>query len=241
MSAAANAPDPPTQPSRSARLLGLVRRLIDYGKELAATIRERVFTDPISVRCGFGTADVALILARISRGLHRANALEARLLSKAHRLDAPPRRAASPSSPRPPRPATAPLTAKRTPHRPPAHPRSDRHRGPPPADRRRHRRHLSRPRHHAPPPTVARTAARDHQRGRQPRPPGERHARPGLSNRQPPYLPDRRRRPGKSPRPPAPARPETPRTASSWPRIGAKHRAIRRPRFPPPRPSTRGC
>jgi len=108
MSAAANAPDPPTQPSRSARLLGLVRRLIDYGKELAATIRERIVADPISVRCGFGTVDVGLILARIARGLHRANALEARLLSKAHRLDAPPRRAASPSSPRLPRPATAP-------------------------------------------------------------------------------------------------------------------------------------
>ena len=108
MSAAATVPDSPTQPSRSARLLGLVRRLIDYGKELAATIRERVVTDPISVRCGFGTVDVGLILARIARGLHRANALEARLLSKAHRLDAPPRRAASPSSPRLPRPATAP-------------------------------------------------------------------------------------------------------------------------------------
>jgi hypothetical protein len=108
MSAAATVPDSPTQLSRSARLLGLVRRLIDYGKELAATIRERVVTDPISVRCGFGTVDVGLILARIARGLHRANALEARLLSKAHRLDAPPRRAASPSSPRLPRPATAP-------------------------------------------------------------------------------------------------------------------------------------
>ena len=108
MSAAATVPDPPTQLSRSARLLGLVRRLIDYGKELAATIRERVVTDPISVRCGFGTVDVGLILARIARGLHRANALEARLLSKAHRLDAPPRRAASPSSPRLPRPAIAP-------------------------------------------------------------------------------------------------------------------------------------
>ncbi|MGA9016585.1 MAG: hypothetical protein WB509_29165, partial [Acetobacteraceae bacterium] len=77
MPAAANAPDPPTQPSRSANLLGLVRKLIDYGRELAATIRRRAFTDPIVVRCCFGTADVALILARISRGLHRANALEA--------------------------------------------------------------------------------------------------------------------------------------------------------------------
>ena len=108
MSAAANAPDPPTQPSRSASLLGLVRKLIDYGKELAATIRQRAFTDPSPVRCCFGTADVALILARISRGLHRANALEARLLRNADRLDAAPRGASSPRMPRAPRPATAP-------------------------------------------------------------------------------------------------------------------------------------
>jgi hypothetical protein len=110
MSAAANVPDPPTQPSRSASLLGLVRKLIDYGRELATTIRQRVLTDPTSVRCCFGTADVALILARICRGLHRADALEARLLSNAHRLDAAPRGAASPRAPRAPRPATAPST-----------------------------------------------------------------------------------------------------------------------------------
>jgi hypothetical protein len=65
-------------------------------------------TDPTSVRCCFGTADVALILARICRGLHRANALEARLLSNAQRLDAAPRGAASPRAPRAPRPAAAP-------------------------------------------------------------------------------------------------------------------------------------
>jgi hypothetical protein len=108
MPAAANAPDPPTQPSRSASLLGLVRKLIDYGRELATTIRQRAFTDPGSVSRCFGTTDVALILARISRGLHRANALEARLLRSAHRLDAAPRGASSPGKPRAPRPATAP-------------------------------------------------------------------------------------------------------------------------------------
>ena len=109
MPAEANAPDPPTQPSRSANLLGLVRRLIDYGRELAATIRQRAFTDPGPVITCFGTADVALILARISRGLHRANALEARLIRNADRLDAGPR-AASPEKPRTPRRATAPTT-----------------------------------------------------------------------------------------------------------------------------------
>jgi hypothetical protein len=112
MSAAANAPDPPTKPSRSASLLGLVRKLIDYGRELAATIRQRAFTDPISVRCCFGTADVALILARISRGLHRANALEARLLRNADRLDAAARGTASPTRPHTPRPAAAPAAGE---------------------------------------------------------------------------------------------------------------------------------
>ena len=107
MTAEANAPDPPTQPSRSANLLGLVRKLIDYGRELAATIRQRAFTDPGPVITCFGTADVALILARIARGLHRADALEARLIRNADRLDAAPR-AASPEKHRAPRQATAP-------------------------------------------------------------------------------------------------------------------------------------
>ncbi|MGC1408457.1 MAG: hypothetical protein WA864_05880 [Acetobacteraceae bacterium] len=108
MSAAANDPDPPTQPSRSANLLGIVRKLIDYGRELAATIRRRAFTDPAPIISCFGTADAALIIARISRGLHRANALEARLLRNADRLDAAPPGAASPGMPRAPRQATAP-------------------------------------------------------------------------------------------------------------------------------------
>ncbi|MGC1410111.1 MAG: hypothetical protein WA864_14355 [Acetobacteraceae bacterium] len=109
MSGAANAPDPPTEPSRSARLVHLVHKLIDYGRELAATMRRRAFTDPAAVITCFGTADVALILARISRGLHRANALEARLLRNADRLDAVPR-AASPGTPHAPRQATTPST-----------------------------------------------------------------------------------------------------------------------------------
>jgi hypothetical protein len=109
MPAEANAPDPPTQPSRAANLLGLVRKLIDYGRELAATIRQRAFTNPGPVITCFGTADIALILARISRGLHRANALEARLIRSADRLDAAPR-GASPEKIRAPRQATAPST-----------------------------------------------------------------------------------------------------------------------------------
>jgi hypothetical protein len=113
-------PEPPTPagvdaPSRSARLLGLVRKLIDYGKELAATIRRRAFTDPQFASTHFGSADAALILASISRGLHRANALEARIVRSAARLDAAPHAAASPRNPRPPRPAAAPAAAEADP------------------------------------------------------------------------------------------------------------------------------
>ena len=50
------------------------------------------------------------ILARIARGLHRADALEARLIRNADRLDAAPRGASSSekTKPRAPRQATAP-------------------------------------------------------------------------------------------------------------------------------------
>ena len=101
-------PDPPApiQASRSARLLNLVRKLIDYGKELAATIRQRVVTDPHNVSRRFGTADIARILAMITRGLHRANALEDRVVRRAPHLDAPPQATSSPRGPRARQPAT---------------------------------------------------------------------------------------------------------------------------------------
>lgn len=106
----APAPADQPKPSRTGRLLDLVRRLIDYGKELAATLHQRAATDARSVACSFGTADLALILLRIKRGLLRANALEARLVQNATRLDAGPTprsapaehkpRAAKPAAPR---------------------------------------------------------------------------------------------------------------------------------------------
>src|SRR5271169_4753178 len=91
MSAAAQAPTPTTEPSRSGRLLGLVRKLIDYGRELAATIRQRTAAEPLFAKVRFGTSDLALILARIARGLLLADALEARVLQRATHLDAGPR------------------------------------------------------------------------------------------------------------------------------------------------------
>src|SRR5271169_826944 len=98
MSAAAEAPTPTTQPnsaagdqpSRSGRLLGLVRKLIDYGRELAATICQRTAAQPIFAIVRFGTINLELILARIARGLRLAEALEARVLHRAAHLDARP-------------------------------------------------------------------------------------------------------------------------------------------------------
>jgi hypothetical protein len=86
-----------TKPSRSGRLLAFVRRLIDYGKEVADTIRQRALADPAAVRRCFGTMDIALILARIACGLRRAQALEERVTRCATRLDTEPQRARGPS------------------------------------------------------------------------------------------------------------------------------------------------
>jgi hypothetical protein len=86
MSATEAAIDP--KPSRSGRLLSLVRQLIDFGKQLAATLRSNPHP--------FGTGDIALILARITRGLLRAEALEARIIHTAARLDAEPARPRAP-------------------------------------------------------------------------------------------------------------------------------------------------
>lgn len=68
-----------------AALLDLVRRLIDYGKELAATLQQRAAENSFLARRAFGTSDLTVILASISRGLQRAHALEARLVRLAAR------------------------------------------------------------------------------------------------------------------------------------------------------------
>ena len=101
MSAAPSQPTP--KPSRVSGLLGVVRKLIDYGTFLAATLRQRgLGNHPTIQGRTFGTTNLTLILARIARGLLRAAALADRLHRNATRLDAPPRRRA----PRP-RAATA--------------------------------------------------------------------------------------------------------------------------------------
>jgi hypothetical protein len=117
MSAATTAPAPTAEPSRSGRLLGLVGKLIDYGRELAATLRQRSATTEFAVTARlFGTSDIALILARITRGLIRADALAAKLVRNAARLDAAPR-------PQPARTVAKPASAARRQAAPPADPR----------------------------------------------------------------------------------------------------------------------
>jgi hypothetical protein len=100
----ASPPDPAAgapKESRVGRLLTLVRRLIDYGRDLAASLQQQGAA-AIPRQCHFGTTDLALILARITQGLHRAQALEERITRNAARLDAPlrPRRATPRRKPR---------------------------------------------------------------------------------------------------------------------------------------------
>ena len=101
---------PPVQPSsdpaaaapsgRLARVLGLVRKLVDYAKELGNKLIQRVPAIELAPHgCNFGTTDTRLILARITQGLLRAQALEARLALIAPRLDAKPK--ATPSRRKP--------------------------------------------------------------------------------------------------------------------------------------------
>ena len=84
-------------PTRTGRLLGLVRTLIDYGRQLATTLQQRTATTNLAdVARHFGTIDIGEILARITRGLLRAAALETRLSS---RLAREPTAPAAPSAP----------------------------------------------------------------------------------------------------------------------------------------------
>jgi hypothetical protein len=89
-SAPTTAPDAhrasPDMPSRIGPVLGLVRKLIDYGRQLAATVQSRAAAPGfVQFARPFGTADLGVILARITCGLRRAAALEAKLCRHAAR------------------------------------------------------------------------------------------------------------------------------------------------------------
>src|SRR5690242_11792001 len=114
MSAAASAPTdlhspvPTDRVTCTWRLLSLVRQLIDYGRHLAASLQEGSSAADIATAIHrFGTRDIALILARITRGLLRAAALEADLECGKARLciAGHPLAARTPRAPRAPRPA----------------------------------------------------------------------------------------------------------------------------------------
>jgi hypothetical protein len=77
-------------PNRAGRLLGFLRKVIGYGKELAASLQQRAAPCPehvVRVMRDFGTADIGLILASITRALLRAAALEARVASRGDQPD----------------------------------------------------------------------------------------------------------------------------------------------------------
>ena len=100
----------PAKPSRSAALLQIVRTLIDIGRQRLAAIRSQPGPEETRViGRAFGTFNVALIVARILRGLRIAAALEDRVNAIAPDLDTPPRaRARATSAPRAPRPQPKP-------------------------------------------------------------------------------------------------------------------------------------
>jgi hypothetical protein len=97
-------------PSRTARLLGLVRMLMDYGFELVCTLQRRGAANDVSVSAmtrPFGTRNFALILARITRGLRLAGALEERLMRRPIPEEKKPAGTPSQRQPRAARPAAA--------------------------------------------------------------------------------------------------------------------------------------
>lgn len=77
-------PAPNTQGGNGCgRLLGLVRRIVDYGRDLMATLQRQNTPTPSSdVARRFGTWNLTLIIARIAHGLRLAAALEARLVRR---------------------------------------------------------------------------------------------------------------------------------------------------------------
>lgn len=108
-------PDPgPDQASaavpspRFTRLLGVVRALIVFGQALADKLNGNPSPKTVFPEAGrFGTCNIALILARIARGLQLATALEAKLALRADRPEPErPLRAPSPRTPRGPRAKT---------------------------------------------------------------------------------------------------------------------------------------
>jgi hypothetical protein len=121
--AASYPPDPsPDRPAAGApnpigHLIDLVRRLMAYGTNLAITLRQHTSANDISRFTNrFRTKDVALILARITRGLLLASMLEARLIARINRKEQV-QPAGTTISTAPPRKPRAARSERRTPPR----------------------------------------------------------------------------------------------------------------------------
>lgn len=100
-----------TATTRTGRLLGLLRRMVDHGRALIGALQQCPTAEaPAVIARNFGTVNVAVILLRILRGLRLASALEARLVAR------PLRQAAEPAAAQPPSGRvrhTAPSAARR--------------------------------------------------------------------------------------------------------------------------------
>ena len=83
-------------------LLGLVRRIVAYGRDLVVSLQQQNSPTPsVEVARRFGTFSLALILARIARGLAIAAGLQERLERHPPSQQKPPAAAVrSPASPR---------------------------------------------------------------------------------------------------------------------------------------------
>jgi hypothetical protein len=92
-------------PSRSGRLLSLVRTLVAYGHRLITDLRQQpTQRNPAILTDTFGTSNLVAILARIALGICRARYLERKIVRTAAKIDAGPQPEPEPA-PRAPRPA----------------------------------------------------------------------------------------------------------------------------------------
>lgn len=95
--------------NRCGPLITLVRRIIDHGRDLIAALqRQNTPTPSTPLARRFGSFDLALIIARITRGLLLATALESRLLRAPPARPRPPRPPSQSARPRTPRPQPQP-------------------------------------------------------------------------------------------------------------------------------------
>ncbi len=79
LATADHAQEPAQRDPERGRLLGLMRKLIDYGRKIVAELQGHgAPIPPAAIARTFGSLNVALIIARITRGLMLAAALAER-------------------------------------------------------------------------------------------------------------------------------------------------------------------